>query len=209
MKPRFLIKIGYYIVSSPSITLEPSHHRTLFEGLCLYWPETGTEFPSVRVIWDPTPIKSSSSIWKQTLLLIILSMVNLLFGGVITYRTYSSQGIRMSTKFLIESSPKNMLKFRWQLFYTFKSYKLDRYLSVTSVVKFWEVNSKYIFAQISVLEKQLFDLTFTDFQINGQNVPKSEFQHQISSESVWFFFIYIYHFFRFSFVTDIFERLFF
>ena len=134
-------------------------------------------------------------------------MVNLLFGGVITYRTYSSQGIRMSTKFLIESSPKNTLKFRWQFFYIFKSYKLDRYLSVTSVVKFWEVNSKYIFAQISVLEKQLFDLTFTDFQINGQNVPKSEFQNQISSESVWFFFIYIYHFFRFSFVTEIFERL--
>ena len=75
----------------------------------MYWPETGTELPSVRVMWDPTPIKSSSSIWKQTLLLIILSMVNLLFGGVITYRTYSSQGIRMSTKFLIESSPKNMI----------------------------------------------------------------------------------------------------
>ena len=116
-----------------SVSKQPTHNCHLW----LYWPETGTEFPSVRVIWDPTPIKSSSSIWKQTLLLIILSMVNLLFGGVITYRTYSSQGIRMSTKFLIESSPKNMLKFRWQLFYIFKSYKLDRYLSVTSVVKFW------------------------------------------------------------------------
>ena len=132
--------LNFYLSGSTYfVSKQPTHFIIAVHNchIWLYWPETGTEFPSVRVMWDPTPIKSSSSIWKQTLLLIILSMVNLLFGGVITYRTYSSQGIRMSTKFLIESSPKNMLKFRWQLFYIFKSYKLDRYLSVTSVVKFW------------------------------------------------------------------------
>lgn len=79
-------------------------------------PETGTTLPSKSVIWDPTPTKSSSSIWNSFRLANNFSKVNLLTGGNKTYFKKSSHGTTISGMDSIVKSPlkfisKNVIDF--------------------------------------------------------------------------------------------------